>query len=1016
MKQKLSKDLLSDQARTEGGYDSDAEAIEEAALESFQLYSPSPGNGSPIRSRAESFRRTDLRSIEWIRPGHRQDQKPSRNPSMKAFFDDGELGNSKGTTPTASHVRRISESNSAPDIASEIRHVRAIRRSLSEHSISMPPPPPQILPRRVPSAASSANSPLWKLSVPDDDRTAEDVPPVPLITHEKDSVVQSFGNNGDTGEWPLISTPVSASEHTLPVADALDDEIQLSSRGALEAKTNGTAESTSIKSNRGGVDRKISQLDRKRRVDPSRSNELDTELDEPKSCNASVHLYNMRISQHLRSASTLSVTPSVKQVSGAQHERARSSLSTRSKAAPRSRHQHQSSSGFASTKVPHAWGNVVSEASSVYSTRPNSPETLMLPPVPPAYTVPQSTLRNETMLDGSQTNTPVSGRSSSKPSPTPTPVIERAHLKTLNEEVWPHNARDSRKYPDGSTAAFNNSSSSSVGKESKFKEELTPSPPTKKVKSRNRKAFKLFHHKSKKGTRAVSMFDGSTYDEASVEERKPTRLQRSMVFHGDVDQAGALWEKARRAYQKEKSAMYLSPENAQSASLFRKRSASVAIPSPRRPSSMVDPTDREGRPSLADTRQVRSMSYIKRGDFLVPPEPAGGKLTGSSLTPKPSVASYASMASTHSAASSQREESVDESTVAFGAWSRYPSHTRPQRTGSAGAADNVIARDFAAVFAPGADSTGSDSENTVKRKAAQKKKKAKTPMVKSKSMRFGKNFLKNYTSIFRSQSREFRQYGSGHRTSIAAGGKLEYPELELLTPVMFNSILEVAVVDTEAQDKKGKKPKAPKVDNTEDEHLKKWTPKSAIKDEPNGGKWGFAFSNTGPSKPRTASHDHDDGVDPTAPSPGPFMSGALPSRVDGSAERDPAMPAALRWSKYYGSCVHLPGTSESNNALLGDELSNQQGVASIDDIISTPTRQSPRLHHDNRKSASYIYSETSSKSLPGRIRHLHDKNMSVTSVVSMTRANTNDLLALMQEREKLEREKLMRGAEEDWTV
>lgn len=72
MKQKLSKDLLSDQARAEGGYDSDAEAIEEAALESFQLYSPSPGNGSPIRSRAESFRRTDLRSIEWTRPGREQ--------------------------------------------------------------------------------------------------------------------------------------------------------------------------------------------------------------------------------------------------------------------------------------------------------------------------------------------------------------------------------------------------------------------------------------------------------------------------------------------------------------------------------------------------------------------------------------------------------------------------------------------------------------------------------------------------------------------------------------------------------------------------------------------------------------------------------------------------------------------------------------------------------------------------------------------------------------------------------
>lgn len=934
---------------------------------------------------------------------------------MKAFFEDDELANSKETTPKVSDVRRIPESTSVPDIASEIRHVRAIRRSLSEHSISMPPPPPQILPKRVPSAASSVNSPLWKLSVPGNDHSMEDVPPVPLITSRKDLGVQNISNEADSDEWPLTSMPVSASKHTQPVADALPDENRRSRRDALETESNENAESASVKSNKRGVDRKTSQLDRKRRLDPSRSNELETEVDEPKSCNASVHLYNMRISQHLRSASTLSVAPSIKQASGVQHGRARSSLSIKSKAAPPSRHQRHSSSGFASTKVPNTWGNVVSEASSIYSTRPNSPESLLLPPVPSAYTVPQSTLRNETIVDGSQTNTPLSGRSPSKPSPTPTPVAPRSQLKTLNEEVWPHNARDSRKYPDGSTAAFNNSSSSSIGKESRFREELTPSPPTKKAKSKNRKGFKLFHHKSKKGMRALSTFDGSTYDEDPIEERKPTRLQRSMVFHGDVDQAGALWERARKAYQREKSAMYLSPENARSAGLFRERSASVAITSPRRPSSMVDPTEREGRPSLADTRQIRSMSYIKHGDFLVPPEIAGGKSTGPSLTAKSSVTSYASVASFHSIASSRREESVNDSTAEISAWSRYPSYTRPQRTGSAGAADNVIARDFAAVFAPGGDSTGSDSENTIKRKAAQKKK-AKTGMVKSKSMTFGKNFLKNYASIFRSQSREFRRYGSGHRTSIAAGGKLEYPELELLTPVMFSSIPEVAVVDTEAEGKKAKKHTAAKAESRDNEDLKKWTPKPALKQESNGGKWEFAFSNAGPSKSRTLSNDHDEGVDPTATSFEPLMSGALPSRIDGSAERDHAMPAALRWSKYYGSCVHLPGTSESNNALLSDKPSNQHRAASLDDTISTPTRQSPHLHYDNRKSASYIYSETSSKSLPGRMRHLHDKNMSVTSVVSMTRASTNDLLALMQERERLEREKLMRGAEDDWAV
>ncbi len=72
MKQKLSKDLLSDQSKAQGGYDSDAEAIEDATFEAFQLHGQSPGGGSPTRSRAPSFRRTDLRNIEWTRPGSEQ--------------------------------------------------------------------------------------------------------------------------------------------------------------------------------------------------------------------------------------------------------------------------------------------------------------------------------------------------------------------------------------------------------------------------------------------------------------------------------------------------------------------------------------------------------------------------------------------------------------------------------------------------------------------------------------------------------------------------------------------------------------------------------------------------------------------------------------------------------------------------------------------------------------------------------------------------------------------------------
>lgn len=67
-------------------------------------------------------------------------------------------------------------------------------------------------------------------------------------------------------------------------------------------------------------------------------------------------------------------------------------------------------------------------------------------------------------------------------------------------------------------------------------------------------------------------------------------------------------------------------------------------------------------------------------------------------------------------------------------------------------------------------------------------------------MTFGKNFFKNYAKLFRSQSAEFRRHGHGHRSSIAMGGLLDYPELEILPEVWHRGIAEAeeAVVMAES--------------------------------------------------------------------------------------------------------------------------------------------------------------------------------------------------------------------------
>ncbi|KAJ4347575.1 hypothetical protein N0V95_005312 [Ascochyta clinopodiicola] len=130
-----------------------------------------------------------------------------------------------------------------------------------------------------------------------------------------------------------------------------------------------------------------------------------------------------------------------------------------------------------------------------------------------------------------------------------------------------------------------------------------------------------------------------------------------------------------------------------------------------------------------------------------------------------------------------------------GAWGRYPSHTRDERTNSAGKADRVESRDFALEAAIKFASTQNLDDDLIdptervpsvpltpgERK--RKKNVGSSRMAKSNSMTFGKTFLKNYSRIFKSSSTEFRKHGRNHRSSIAAGGVLEFPELEMLPEV-----------------------------------------------------------------------------------------------------------------------------------------------------------------------------------------------------------------------------------------
>ncbi|KAL8818046.1 MAG: hypothetical protein Q9223_003232, partial [Gallowayella weberi] len=90
-------------------------------------------------------------------------------------------------------------------------------------------------------------------------------------------------------------------------------------------------------------------------------------------------------------------------------------------------------------------------------------------------------------------------------------------------------------------------------------------------------------------------------------------------------------------------------------------------------------------------------------------------------------------------------------------WTRFPSHTLAERAETANERDNVISRDFAITAPP-------------QRRMSKKK---------TRSMTFGRRFLHKIGRFYTTRSSDIRRYNAGHRSSITVGGRLENPELEI---------------------------------------------------------------------------------------------------------------------------------------------------------------------------------------------------------------------------------------------
>lgn len=187
---------------------------------------------------------------------------------------------------------------------------------------------------------------------------------------------------------------------------------------------------------------------------------------------------------------------------------------------------------------------------------------------------------------------------------------------------------------------------------------------------------------------------------------------------------------------------------------------------------LLDPLDRpEVKATAGRTQSV---------NYLIPPEAS----MASSLR-------YPSTAASFNTGFSRRASSVAVPSAlpelhrpshkigtSLASWSRYPSHTRAERCGSAGRTDAVIARDFA--FEIDSEDAQLSEEDDLEGPRATKDSKAQGKRISKRSSSMFSGLARYYSNIFGSTDTSSTR---NRRTSVSKGGWLTNPDLEMLPAV-----------------------------------------------------------------------------------------------------------------------------------------------------------------------------------------------------------------------------------------
>ncbi|KAH8696832.1 hypothetical protein GQ44DRAFT_753835 [Phaeosphaeriaceae sp. PMI808] len=793
-KEDIQKDLLSDKRPIEGGYDSDAKILDDIARNvaksspskrpSIHSVDWSPSTGSKSTPGSSTQRRNSVELKSYERPYQIQ------QPKMKSF--------------SSRFTQVFSTPNLRPDCQNE--KGRTLRRSHSATSTRLPKPSP-ISPLRLPSLTSydkdgvpwsefmSESLRLSQFPVPprhaslNSSKTTVLISPTDQESPQKENTECSHASGPDHGRH-------TTNEYT--TIGTIDFLVQQPTAIACPPVPTPVCHSYCESAARS---ENCVILDAKDKNDEDKSRR-------------SVHLHSMRIGHHLRSGSLLSweQLADVPDVSVLPHPSGNHVVPDMSQFSftqrPLTRHERQtSSSGFASSKIPSKWGTVLPNdrnlradvASSIYSCRPQSPPDSLggsLDDLSRSATVRHA-------LNHSSINLEKMRRSSSfltDTDDTPRP----GRYWTKRSVVAQDSSSDIS--PGGAPTPLPRKNSVAATKKSKFREEFGPSPPRKKVTPTA--SIMKFLNPKRSSMRSQSeanlqadvprmamdgLMDTLPVPVPANRERRVSLSMQSFQIEQDAlgknKGANHVWDEALKAHQEEKASMFL-PQNkdlAIHASPFRERSGSLDT----RRHSIIEHTDTIS-PDSSPSKRVSvpiTASHIMGHDHALTPmsrRNASAGLSDSSL--RQDIAGAFDM--------------QGDGAAVVGAWGRFPSHNRNERTASAGMTDRVKTRDFALeaamLFAMSEDNMYDDNlidpmergplSSPLPGVKKQKKKFGSGKIVRSNSMTFGRKLIKNYYSgIFKSSSYEFQRHGRGHRSSIVSGGTLEHPELELLPEVFMSN-------------------------------------------------------------------------------------------------------------------------------------------------------------------------------------------------------------------------------------